>query len=123
MRCRAGSEEEERGLTFIVVIVDQFLSCYHVEKLKDPTFLQIIRSGAGKHRHGIDTHLQAGSLRGTNTGSANFDRTAGQIHAVETLDGDAGNSWVDILTECNPLDFQLARGRSLFLRRILTLDS
>lgn len=46
-------------LTFVIFVINQFFSCYHIEKLKDSSILQSLGRSACEHGHGVHTHFDS----------------------------------------------------------------
>ena len=97
------SERRDRQFTFIVVVVDQLLGRDHVEELQHPAVFHAVGGCTCKHGHGVHAHLQARSLRESDTRVSNFDSIAREVHAVQPFDCDTGHCGISVFAECNAL--------------------
>lgn len=89
--------------TVVIIVIHELLGCHHIQQLQYTAGLQILRSGLGEHRHRIDTHVESGSLRYSNTSTHNLEMPVTQFHAIESFHGNARSVRISVLAECNSL--------------------
>ena len=71
--------------TFVVVIVQQFLSSDHVEKLEHTASFNVIGSLRSQATDRSNTNVEVSDLCGTNARLGDLELLASNIHAVESV--------------------------------------
>lgn len=91
-------------LTFILVVIHEFLSSHHVQELKDAARLHLVRCLRCQTADGRDTDVKVGDLGKANAGFDNLELLSTDVHAVECLEGGrVGRGRVEVFGESDTL--------------------
>ena len=91
-------------LTFVFLVVEQFIRSHHVHKANNAAVFVILSgAGSGKHGNGTDTTVETSGLLETDSCARNLEVTVTERDVVQAFNNSVDDFVISVLAECDTL--------------------